>query len=228
MIEIDHVCLAVRNFYEGSQRLLEETGLGHYEGGWFPTKGLANRIFPLGDDTYIEVESAIDTFAYAQGNPAATFFHDVAKDGDVFLGWCARTDSREELLELGLRSGMPVVADSLRVRPDGSTKISERVPDSGYCWRKGIPNLFLVEPDQLPRHPSRIASQFGTKKPTGIDWMEVGGSRAEMASWLGDDAASNMPLQYNGKAPGIYALAVNTDHGQVVIQRRSLLEPFNR
>jgi hypothetical protein len=226
MIEIDHICIAVQNVYEGSQRLRDETGLGHYEGGWFPAFGLANRIFPLGKDTYIEVESVIDTFALKRGLDSAKLFHDAAANGDVFLGWCARTNSREELEELSRRSGVEIISDSLRVRPDGSTRISTRVPASGYCWRRGVPNLFFYNEDNIAQHPDRIAPDFGTTKPAGIAWMEVGGSRADMAAWIGDSAASSMPLDYNGKKPGLYAVAVKTEQGELVIRRRNYLEPF--
>jgi hypothetical protein len=226
MIAIDHICLAVQNVYEGSQRLRDETGLGHYEGGWFPAFGLANRIFPLGDDTYIEVESVIDTFAHKRGLESAKMFHDAAVHGDVFLGWCARTDSREELEELSRRSGMPVIADSLRTRPDGSTRISTRAPASGYCWKRGVPNLFLYTEDNIAQHPARIAPEFGSTDPSGIAWMEIGGTRADLAAWIGDSAAAGMPLEYNGKTPGLYAVAVKTEQGELVIRRRNALEPF--
>jgi hypothetical protein len=224
MIEIDHICIAVQNVYEGSQRLRDETGVGHYEGGWFPAFGLANRIFPLGDDTYIEVESVIDTFALKRGIPAAQLFHDAAMDGDVFLGWCAKTDSREELEELSQRSGVAVIADTLRTRPDGSTRVFERVPASGACWKRGVPNLFLYSKENIAHHPARVPSEFGTKTPLGISWMEVGGTRGDMAAWIGESAASSMPLDYNGRMPGLYAVAVRTDQGEVVIRRRNHLE----
>jgi hypothetical protein len=219
MIEIDHICLAVQNVYEGSHRLYQETGIGHYEGGWFPDFGLANRIFPFGGDTYIEVEGVIDAHALQRGNASAKYFHDAVAHGDVFLGWCARTDSMEELEELSQRSGMPVISDSLRVRPNGNTRISTRAPNSGYCWRKGVPNLFLYNAENIDHHPARIAPDFTDKTAQAIAWMEVGGTRADMAGWIGDSAASNMPLEYNGKTPGLYAVAVNTDQGQVIIRR---------
>ena len=59
MARLSHVCLGVQNLYEGAHRLREETGLENYDSGWFRA-GMANRIFPVGNDQYIEVESLID------------------------------------------------------------------------------------------------------------------------------------------------------------------------
>jgi hypothetical protein len=134
------------------------------------------------------------------------------------------TDSREELEELSQRSGVAVIADTLRTRPDGSTRVFERVPASGACWKRGVPNLFLYSKENIAHHPARVPSEFGTKTPLGISWMEVGGTRGDMAAWIGESAASSMPLDYNGRMPGLYAVAVRTDQGEVVIRRRNHLE----
>jgi hypothetical protein len=220
MIEIDHICLAVRNVYEGSQRLRDETGLGHYEGGWFPKLGLANRIFPIGDDVYIEVESVIDVFALEEGNPAARLFRDATLQGDVFLGWCARTDSMDEIHAIARRLNAEVVSNSLRVRPDGSTKTSVRVPESTACWRKGLPNVFHIA--ERSQHPARLPAEHGTRRSNGVAWLELGGTAEQMREWLGPDV-DRMPLRFNGRSHGLYAVGLNTDQGELVIRR----PPYN-
>ncbi|UXN66648.1 VOC family protein (plasmid) [Phyllobacterium sp. A18/5-2] len=216
MIHVDHVCLGTRNVFEGAQRLREETGLGCYEGGWFPRLGLANKIFPTGNDTYIEVESVVDVHEYENGNPAARFFREKCKDGDVFIGWCARVDTKQELEDLAKRLGSQVIESTLRQRPDGMMGVAVRTPETIPCWGVGLPNFFLVT--DMAKHPSRVTPQYGTKTATGINWLELGGSEEEMSDYLGVNA-STLNLSFNGLAHGLHAMSVMTTDGEVVIRR---------
>jgi hypothetical protein len=216
MIHVDHVCLGTRNVFEGAQRLREETGLGCYEGGWFPRLGLANKIFPTGNDTYIEVESVVDVHEYENGNPAARFFREKCKDGDVFIGWCARVDTRQELEGLAKRLGSDVIESTLRQRPDGIMGVAVRTPETIPCWGVGLPNFFFVT--DMGKHPSRVAPQYGTKTATGIEWLELGGSDEEMSDYLGVDART-LDLRFNGLAHGLHAMSVMTTVGAVEIRR---------
>ncbi|MFJ8027631.1 hypothetical protein [Streptomyces sp. NPDC096311] len=54
--------------------------------------------------------------------------------------------------------------------------------------------------------------------------MEVGGTKKDMRSWLGDGAC-DLPLRYNGERPGVYAVAVATDQGEAVIRRTAVTQP---
>jgi hypothetical protein len=221
MIQIDHICIGVKNVYEGSQRLRDETGLGNYEGGWFRELGLANRIVPLGDDTYIEVEGVIDIFKIEEGNQTAVWFRNKVAAGDVFIGWCARATTRAEFEAIAKRLGEDIM-ETRRTRPDGNTLVAARVPDTIKCWNAGLPNFFFF-PD-LSRHPSRLPIEPGSGvKPYGIAWMELGGSAEAMSDWLGIPASS-LPLRFNGRAPGPYALAVKTEKREVVIRLPAINE----
>jgi hypothetical protein len=219
MIHVDHVCLGTRNLWEGTERLRTETGLGFYEGGWFPKLGLANKIFPTGGDTYIEVESVVDVHEYENGNPAARFFRDKCRDGDVFIGWCARVDSREELEQLAKRLGSDVFETGLRQRADGVLGVAVRTPETIPCWKVGLPNFFYVA--DITMHPSRMSTQHGTKTPLGLSWLELGGTAEEMNDHLGMSAAS-LNLRFNGGAHGLHAMGVNTNAGEVEIRRNVL------
>ncbi|NKL55016.1 VOC family protein [Rhizobium leguminosarum] len=219
MIHIDHVCLGTRNLWEGTERLRAETGLGFYEGGWFPKLGLANKIFPTGGDTYIEVESVVDVHEYESGNPAARFFRDKCRDGDVFIGWCARVDSREELEQLARRLGSDVFETGLRQRADGTLGVAIRTPETIPCWKVGLPNFFYVA--DITKHPSRMSTQHGTKTPLGLSWLELGGTEEEMNDYLGMSAAS-LNLRFNGGAHGLHAMGVSTTAGEVEIRRNVL------
>ncbi|MCO5160234.1 MAG: VOC family protein [Mesorhizobium sp.] len=216
MIHIDHVCLGTQNVYEGSYRLMNETGLGCYEGGWFPKLGLANRIFPTGGDTYIEVESAVDIHAYEAGNPAARFFHDQCVNGDVFIGWCARVDTRNEIEQIARRLGSDVVESGLRQRPDGTLGVAIRTPDTIPCWEAGLPNFFLVVDPS--KHPGRGVARHGSVDPKGIAWLELGGTEEELSDYLGIKA-SELGLRFNGKAHGLHAMGIATDRGDIVVRR---------
>lgn len=206
MIAIDHICLGVQNVFEGALRLSKETGFGYYDGGYFPNFGLANRIFPLGDGTYIEVEGVADVYAFNAGNRAAHHFYTSCAEGDVFMGWCARVDSREELDRIARRLGSDVFEGAMRVRPDGKSGWSARAPDTFRCWSAGLPNFFLVE--DIGAHPSRLPSQYGTVAPGGIAWMELGGTEEEMDDYLGIHSR-DLGLRFNGKGHGLHAVAVH-------------------
>lgn len=217
MITIDHICLGVQNVYEGAQRLRDETGLGHYEGGWFPDYGLANRIVPLGGDVYIEVEGVIDAYKLREGNPVARWFDEQVRDGDVFIGWCARVAERAQLDRLARRFDTEVLDSVLRVRPDGTRPAAFRVPDAARCWQAGLPNFFYFA--DMDKHPSRLPADVGASAtPAGVNWMELGGCADAMSDWLGVDA-TRLGLRFNGDAPGLYAVAVQTSRGEQVIRR---------
>lgn len=215
-IQIDHISFGVQNLYEGAQRLRDETGFGVAEGGWFRGIGIANRIMPTGADTYIEIESVIDTYEFERKNPAAQWFHSRMAGGDRFIGWCCRVSSLDELNAIAKRLGSKVIVGPVRTRPDGSEPVATRTPDTATCWAKGVPNFFYV-PD-ASKNAGHIPVP-GANTPTGIAWLELGGTEREMSEWLGIPA-SNLPLRFNGKAPGVHAVGINSTRGLVEIRRQ--------
>ncbi|MBB5157003.1 VOC family protein [Saccharopolyspora phatthalungensis] len=215
MLTIDHISLGTKNLYEGTVRLCDETGLGQYEGGWFPGLGIANRIVALGPDQYIEVESVIDAYS-PEHNPVDKWFYDQIRNGDVYIGWCLRVDTRDELETIAARLGSEIFETGLRRKPDGSMSAPARPPDTVYCWQRGLPNVFLI-PD-MDAHPARQPRDHETVSPQGVTWMEVGGTEQDMRQWLGD-GVDQLPLKYNGDRPGLYAVAVGTPSGEIVIRR---------
>lgn len=218
MLRIDHIALGVQNLYEGAERLRTETGFGDCEGGWFPGVGVANRIMPLGPRQYLETESVIDATT-AERTTGGRWFREQLQAGDVFIGWCAGVDSREELDGYAEWFGAEVEETSTRIRPDGTVRGSPRTPNAPAAWRRGLPNVFYMDPDT---HPANDPVQH-QHQPTGIAWMEVGGTAHDMRRWLGP-GADDLPLEYNKRPHGVYAVAVQTAEGkEVVIRRRSVL-----
>jgi hypothetical protein len=214
MFSISHVCYACQNLYEAAARLRDTTGLDTYDGGWF-ANGLANRIMPLGNNQYIEVESLIDR-NMAKGS-ALWFAGETDKRGDALLGWLIRVETKAELDSVGRRLGKEPQFMSFpqnRMRPDGSKIEAFVVPPTPETWPRGLPN-FVFWPD-LSRHPDRIAAAHRVK-PQGIAWVETGGSEAEIREWLGPEG-EKLPVRFVGGEPGLRAVAVATATGEIVFR----------
>jgi hypothetical protein len=94
------------------------------------------------------------------------------------------------------------------------------VPSAAEAWPKGLPNWYCFE-DRINMHPSGqpVIPAPGLVKPMGLAWVEVGGTEAEMARWLGEPA-SKYPLRFNGKTLGLYALGIKSDKGEIVVRRK--------
>ena len=56
----------------------------------------------------------------------------------------------------------------------------------------------------------------------GVTWMEMGGTKARMQEWLGQNP-DDLNMKFNGKSPGLYAIGVSTDVGEVEIRRPSAI-----
>lgn len=145
-------------------------------------------------------------------NPAScrAWFYDQPADGDVYIGWCLRVDTREEPEAVGARRGTEILGTGIRKRTDGTMTSPSRTPDTVYCWQRGLPNVFHV-PDMATHAARRPCEQPAA--PRGITWTEVGGTQQDMVHWLGDEA-KNLPLNYNGERPGLYAVAIDTPRGR--------------
>ena len=221
MIHIDHISIAARNLYEASYRLRSETGLGFYDGGWTES-GLATKIFPLRAGAYLQVEGIVDVDAVDDpANPGIRQFYAAVAGGEHFRGLGLRVDSMEELQEIAKRRGSKVYMnpETGRIRPDGSRVIVAQTPSIGESWSQGMPNWFFFP--EMTTHPSgqRVIAVPDLVAPDGVAWIEMGGTETEMSQWLGV-AASNFPFRFSGGAPGVHAVAVKTDKGEVIIRRK--------
>jgi hypothetical protein len=221
MIHIDHIAIGSANLYEASHRLREETGLGFYDGGWFKM-GIANKIFPLGEGAYIEVESVVDPGKFKPGTPVTDFFYKEMND-DHFTGLCLRVDSMEELQEVAKRHNTTVLEGDAaeRIRTSGPRMITHQAPSAADTWPKGLPNWYFFE--DITIHPSGqpVLPAPGLVSPLGIAWLEMGGTESQMTDWLGVPA-SGYPFKFNGKALGLYTVAVKSDRGEIVIHKKHI------
>jgi len=223
-MHLDHYQLSTRNIYVSAQKLREETGLSFYDGGFFPDAGIANKIFPLGEGTYIEVEGVVDAGAIAMKpdgtpvSPGARGFYDRTADGECFSLLSMRVDTLDELKEIADRH-KSVISQSavVRVRPNGPPVQAYSTPAG--AGKQGRVNWYCHE-NRINMHPSGqpVFPWPKVVEPKGIAWLEVGGTEKDMTDWLGVPA-SNFPYRYNGKAHGLYAIAVKSDKGEIVIRR---------
>jgi hypothetical protein len=60
-------------------------------------------------------------------------------------------------------------------------------------------------------------------RPLGISWVEVGGTEAAFLQVSGP-AGKDVPIRFNGKGSGVYAVAVKTADGEVVVRRKATNE----
>lgn len=242
-MQLDHFGLFSHNFYKSTFELSLETGLGNYDGGFFPNFGNGTKIVPLGPDLFLEIEGLVDfsiikhiILSEANGTnkdnqDVMAFMRKLLAKPEAFFLWSFRVESEEEMSELTKATGWTVDRETLS-EPNAQQMMSgEKVvvcsaPNAADFGRSpGMPNVYLW-PD-MSKHDSRFPVIPETKKktPTGISYVEVGGTEKLFDDWFcGFTTAKDHPIQFNGKAPGLYAIAVNTDAGEVVIRRPGINE----
>jgi hypothetical protein len=231
MIHFDHVCMATPNVYEATFRMSRETGLGNYDGGFFPLYGVGHRVVPLAPDVYIEIESVVDPRMLRQGVPFTAFMDRQAQDGDRFIGWCLRADTREELDAFAAHHGTVVDEhttgrDAGRQMMNGTRGFALQTPSALTAWPAGKPNLYYKPMAGAHAASLPVVPGSGNATGRGLAWIEIGESESALKRWLGDIASpSDFPfeIRYNGGSAGLYAMGVDTDRGLKEIRRSPVL-----
>lgn len=229
MLHLDHIAIFSQNFYEATFNVSKETGLGNYDGGFFPTSGVGIKVIPLGNDTFLEVEGMVD-IAIEKAMADTPLGKSLFAKRVGFMGWAFRSESLEELEEVARLSGFGEVRTDVldengaQMMMNGEKVILPMAPPAFDSWPKGMPNVYYW-PDMSKhdgRHPVEPRTGDG-RTPLGIYWLEVGGTPADLEAWFkGMIKAKDYPLHFNGKAHGLYAAAINTTKGEVVIRRPSI------
>jgi Glyoxalase-like domain len=224
-MHLDHFSISSPNLYYGAHRLRLESTLSFYDGGHFLNGDHANRIFPLGANTYLELAGIVNAESVVDPRNRPWWYEKVQTVGECFTGLCLRVDTREELEAIAKKKNytlaqLPVT----RIRPNGYVLRAFTAPSAQTTWAKGLPNWYWFE--DLPMHPSGQPPSTwpNITQPDGIAWIEVGGTEKQMYDWL-DVPAGSFPFKFNGKLPGLYAIGVKRmKGGEVVIRRPSATE----
>ncbi|GAA3556139.1 hypothetical protein GCM10022222_44670 [Amycolatopsis ultiminotia] len=217
MFHLDHLCLGVRDLADGVRRVQDETGLAHYCGGAFAA-GIANTIFPLGEDVYLEVEAV--TTPAAERDARLTWFDQALADGDRWMFWSLRADTLEELTAVAQRLGGEVLRVPGRVQPDGTQRIITTAPGPRaleMCWRRGLPNWYYREDPAT--NPDRGAAEHGARG-VAVTRLEVGADAGELREHIGAETFDRLPLAVVPGRPGVRAVTVRTVSGREVTLRR--------
>jgi hypothetical protein len=226
-LHIDHISLASPHIFRSADALAKETGLGYWTGEWLRETSV--NIVPLGPPgNFIEISGFIDIFTLREMNERRQWLLDITETGDHFNGLCLGVDSMEELevfakywkSEINRADNPDPSAHFQRangyILPMASTPVTKR-----SVWMLGLPNVYYY-PDRT-RHSSgqpthAIPNQV---RPTGIEWVEVGGTAQQMADWLGGMQYVDMlPLKFNGKSLGVWAVSVGAEGRDDIVIRR--------
>jgi hypothetical protein len=224
---LDHIHMGCANVYATAFDLTKTTKIGHYDGGFAGNITIGHKTVPLGGSgVYIEIESIVDPFATADVTRRPWWYkRAVAVKSPIFSGVCLRVNTMEELAEIAKRHGgtiRPQIA--IRTPPEGpQVKFWDApyAPRMADPWETGKPTWCCWE-GRLYMHPSGqpVINAPGLVDPMGVAWMEMGGTKGQMQAWLGQNP-DDLHMKFNGKSPGLYAIGVSTDVGDVEIRRPS-------
>jgi hypothetical protein len=218
VFHLDHLCLFVRDLGDGVRRVHEETGLAHYDGGVL-ADAIANTIFPLGGDVYLEVEALMAPAT--ERDARAAWLDRIVADGDRWLFWSLRADTLEEMTAVAQRFGGEVARLAGRVQPDGTQRIITTAPGPGRaldtCWRRGLPNWFYREDPAT--NPDRGAVGHG-ERGVAVTQLEIGADAGELREHIGAETFDRLPLAVVPGRPGVRAVTVRTASGREVTLRR--------
>ena len=222
---LDHIHIGCANVYTTAFDLTKTTKIGHYDGGFTSNVTIGQKTMPLGSGVYLEIESIVDPFATADASVRPWWYlRAVALKSAIFSGICLRVNTMDELAEIAKRHGGSV-------RPKAAVRTPPESPEQKFWdapyfanaqpWESGKPTWCCWE-NRLYMHPSGqpVANAPGLVDPMGVAWMEMGGTRAQMQQWLGQNP-DDLHMKFNGRSPGLYAIGVATDAGETVIRRPS-------
>ena len=217
---LDHIHLGCANVYTTAFELMNTTKLGHYDGGFTRDITIGQKTMPLGGGVYLEIESLVDPFATTDPSRRPWWYaRAVALKSAVFSGLSLRVKSMDELTELAKRHG-GTARLNVRTPSDGpQVKFWEAPVGASDPWQGGKPTWCCWE-NRLYAHPSGqpVVNAPGLVQPAGVTWIEMGGTKSDMQAWLGQNP-DDLKMKFNGKAPGVYAVGIKSDSGDVEIRR---------
>jgi len=208
------------NVYTTAFDLMKSTKIGYYDGGFAANIVVGQKTMPLGGGAYLEIESIVDPFATA--DPARRpwwYTRALSLKSPIFTGVCLRVGTMDELNAIAARHG-GAARVNVRTPPDGpQVTFWEATSGAADPWQSGKPTWCCWE-NRLYRHPSGqpVVNAPGLAQPSGVAWMEMGGTKTQMQAWLGQNP-DDLRMKLNGKPPGLYAIGISTDAGEIEIRR---------
>jgi Glyoxalase-like domain len=192
-VRLDHLILAVADLPAAAAALGEATGLAALPGGAHPDWGTINMVVPLGG-AYLELVAVADT-ARAERSAFGRRVAAGAATGDpmALVGWAVEPDDLDATAaRLGLHQQR-----GRRERADGGGgTLSWAMAGVEEALSRGLP--FFLRWDDAASNPARAEAPHRVA-PAGVAWIEVGGDRAALDAWLGDEAGD---LDVRASAPG--------------------------
>jgi hypothetical protein len=200
---IDHVLYGVQDLELAAGRLEAEYGLTAAGGGSHGELGTANRLIPLGDQ-YIELITVADP---ASQHPLAVVLGAWIAEGDRFFRMAIEVDDVEAT---AARLGSTVL-DGTRTGPDGA-RVAFRLAGFEMALAEQVPFFIEWREGREHRLPPRRAG--ANPRASGVAWVELGGDVERVREWVGEDVDG---LRLVGGEPGLRAIAVAIDDGEVVV-----------
>ena len=227
-LRIDHISLASSNIFRSADDLCKETGLGYWTGQWRHEEAV--HVVPLGPPgSFIAIGGFVDMHALKTMDAHKQWLLDITKTGEHFNGLCLGVDSVAELEVFAKRFRSTVnparesnPANQFQRANGYSVPVASTPSDhKPLVWMKGLPSVaYYPDPIHqsagLPVHPSE-----GMVRPTGIKWVEYGGTEAQMAQWLGiPNPGEVLQMKFNGKSLGVWAVCIGAEGKPDIIVRR--------
>jgi hypothetical protein len=206
MLAIDHVIILVEDLDAAARRYDEQQGLASVSGGRHPGHGTANRIVPLGS-SYIELMAVVDNVEAGSSPLGSWVERRLVSSGDGPAALCLRTDDIEGAAR---RTGRQPVSMHRR-RPDG-VQLDCCLVALDAALNEGLPFFIHWLIDDVD-HPGRELVEHRSAA-VSIDWIELGGDRDRLASWLGQH---ELPLRHVAGAPGPHRVAIATANGESIV-----------
>jgi hypothetical protein len=206
VLALDHVIVGVRDLDAAARRFDEQHGLASVVGGRHSGHGTGNRIVPLGS-SYIELMAVVDREEAASSPLGSWLERRLGEIGEGPVAVCLRTDDIEAAAQ---RTGREPLAMS-RTRPDG-VELKWHLVALDAAFTEGLPFFIQWHIDD-DAHPGRERIEHRCHA-VGIDWVELGGDRDQLAAWLGQH---ELPLRHVEGAPGPHRVAVAIANGEPVV-----------
>ncbi len=212
-MRLDHVSYAAGpdGLDATAQRIGHLLGRHFVDGGVHPRFGTRNRILPLADNTYLEVDEALDHPASDKAQIGQAVKARSAAGGG-WLGWVVAVD---DITVVEQRLGRSAVKGN-RHLPDGTELLWKQIGVNGLLSDPQLP-FFIQWDSPAELHPSATSDSTFS-----LACLEIAGDPQRVSEWLGETVEApleDVKVEWVAPhgTPGILAAQVMTPGGRVRI-----------